>query len=282
MSILKNTAEAILKHLPPLNIALRSRKIYNDNKTYPRAFKVNNEEDNPLLDKLSKHGYAVLPDYFDADFCAACVKSINNTVENHPEFVRKREDERLFGSQNICAELKAFHDDPRFSNLANSYYGAPSGVGVSMANRLGFVEGQSLGSGGDWHRDRMLRQFKTLVYLEDVTEKDGPFQFIDGSHTYHENRFREDSKITGLPNPITRLTDKDVQPLIKQRPERLITFTAKKGTVILVDTSGIHRGSPLNGGKRYAVFNYYYPETRMNRAALNEKFAPLVPDDFSQ
>ena len=42
--------------------------------------------------------------------------------------------------------------------------------------------GHEYGSGGSWHRDSYLRQFKSLIYLNDVTDENGPFQVLTDSH----------------------------------------------------------------------------------------------------
>jgi len=42
-----------------------------------------------------------------------------------------------------------------------------------------------------------------------------------------------------------------------------------------VDTSTIHRGSPLKNGIRYALTNYYFENSQIN-SHLVEHFSPLV------
>ena len=50
------------------------------------------------------------------------------------------------------------------------------------------------------------------------------------------------------------------------------TILGTAGTLILVDTSLIHRGSPLLSGKRYALTNYYVPEDLYEN--LKKQFVP--------
>ena len=38
---------------------------------------------------------------------------------------------------------------------------------------------------------------------------------------------------------------------------KISTFCKKRGTAIIFDGTGIHRGKPINQGKRYAITNYY-------------------------
>ena len=68
---------------------------------------------------------------------------------------------------------------------------------------------------------------------------------------------------------------KTVEKILNDGPERLKTLTAKAGTVVLVDTSTIHRGLPLKNGTRYALTNYFFENTQIN-SHLVEHFSPLV------
>ena len=55
-----------------------------------------------------------------------------------------------------------------------------------MGEFLKNKEGAS--SGGGWHRDHHFELFKVMVYLSDVNEKNGPFSYIEKSHskiTFH-------------------------------------------------------------------------------------------------
>ena len=44
--------------------------------------------------------------------------------------------------------------------------------------------------------------------------------------------------------------------------------------LILVDTSLIHRGKPIEDGTRYAITNYLYPKTSIKN--FNNHFLPRV------
>ena len=46
------------------------------------------------------------------------------------------------------------------------------------------------------------------------------------------------------------------------------------GTLILVDTSLIHRGKPIEDGTRYAITNYWYPRNSIKN--FNNHFLPRV------
>ena len=125
-----------------------------------------------------------------------------------------------------------------------------------MAAKLEAAEGNK-GSGGGWHRDHPnVKQSKSIVYLTDVSLQNGPFQYIEGSHT--SRAVYRDCYKYGYDQFQSRFTEQEVQYLLENEPERLKTFTAEAGTVILTDTRGIHRGKPIETGERYALTNYLW------------------------
>ena len=56
--------------------------------------------------------------------------------------------------------------------------------------------------------------------------------------------------------PHTRFSNEEIELLKKFK---IKTLNASAGTLILVDTSLIHRGCPILKGVRYALTNYYFP-----------------------
>jgi len=118
-------------------------------------------------------------------------------------------------------------------------------VGFDMMGNVSFKEG-NLGSGGGWHRDSVnRRQLKFMVYLSDVDVENGAFEYVAGSHKLLSkvttNFFRRSSRYnTSFQGDL---------------------LTGKKGTLILFDSSGLHRGTPLSRGERWAITRYYFNKT---------------------
>ena len=130
------------------------------------------------------------------------------------------------------------------------------------------------GSGEGWHRDAFMRQFKAILYLSDVGPDNGPFQFVKDS--YRPRQVLRDIWKGGLRYMQNRLSEPEVERILMGSPDRLCTYTAKAGTLILVDTSSIHRGMPIENGTRYALTNYYFLLQDIG-AAMFEKFKVLAP-----
>ena len=104
-----------------------------------------------------------------------------------------------------------------------------------------------------------LKYPKAMIYLEDVDENNGPFQYIEGTNNFINK------VLIRLKNNFDfgkgKFTNDQVAEIIKKNNYNLKTFCKKAGTLILFDGNGIHRGSPLNFNKRYSLTNYYYFST---------------------
>ena len=88
-----------------------------------------------------------------------------------------------------------------------------------------------------WHRDFNDRHLlKAFLYLSDVDEQSGPFEYVPGS--------QPGGRYAGVhpwaPMAIGRISDKELAKYVQTDDVR--TFTAPKGTIIFCNTSGLHRG----------------------------------------
>lgn len=128
-------------------------------------------------------------------------------------------------------------------NVVESYLRVP-------ANFRGFVATLDLADGDEtetrrWHIDNVdTRSFKMLIYLDDVDEQNGPFEFIPMRfNPKFARRYYIDGRI---PDPVME------RSVLR---ENWITCTGKAGTVVVGDTCRIfHRGRPPISGNRKVLF----------------------------
>jgi len=230
----------------------------------------------PVLESLHAHGYAVIPGFYDAAQCAFLCQEIDRIIHEQPDVVHRDKldaDLRIFGAERASAAICAFHD-AAFPIAIGEHYS--SRQLTSFSTLAGFLSARpgNLGSGQGWHRDAFHFQYKALVYLTDVGPDNGPFQLLDASH--RGKRVFFDTIEGGLQRaPHSRLTDAQAEALVAAEPQRLKTFIAPAGTMILFDSSTIHRGSPIVSGTRYALTNYYYEPEHIVPVVV-EKFAPYA------
>lgn len=215
------------------------------------------------VEQIHDQGYAVVERFWPADRCADVARNIETalTGENpcHHWADPEGADQRLYFAERLGGDFESYFNDLTINRIRKYYAGSAGGDQILMAARLGFVPGNK-GSGGGWHRDSPHRsQFKAIMYLTDVGEENGPFQYMPRSH-------RSLSTVRLLltkkchPNQY-RFEDADIEAL-KQQGEEVLTFTAPAGTLLLVDVKGIHRGMPIKVGQRCVLMKYFWDGAR--------------------
>jgi len=267
--LLRKLAKKILIKFPKLYTALHTT---NFERSHKQDFSKLDKKEYSILEEVKKNGYVIIPNFFNKEQCQKCVDDIDDICKNNKTFVQKQEDLRVFGAEELSKNIKTFFDDSFLNKLARAYNGVPTCCAFTLAGRIETIgKDAQYGSGGPWHRDSYFRQFKSLIYLNDVDENNGPFQLIHKSHKTKNH----DQKIAKLEHMQSSFLQEKVDKIIYNDPNRLKTLTGKAGTLVLIDTSIIHRGIPVKNGIRYALTNYFFEKSQIN-AHLVEHFSPLV------
>lgn len=120
-----------------------------------------------------------------------------------------------------------------------------------------------------WHRDFTDRHLvKVFIYLSDVDEGSGPFQYVLESAAGRYSRLWPWRPL-GLMYPPLEQFVRTVPP------SAIATVTGRAGTVIFCDTTGFHRGGfATERSRMMAVFNYASPACLHSLAARNFHIAP--------
>ena len=108
-----------------------------------------------------------------------------------------------------------------------------------------------------------IKWFKVFIYLSDVGPENGPHSFVVGSH-----------RSGGIPwhlrrKGYVRLMDDEV--VREYGAERCVHLTAPRGSIIVEDTSGLHKGNAVQSDARLILqlqfsnspFGGYYPPARI-------------------
>ena len=167
-------------------------------------------------------------------------------------------DTRLFFAERYSQVFASALADPILNRIKNAYMGPDffRHGDCLMINRITAVE-QNLGSGGGWHRDSPYsKQLKAIIYLTDVEEENGPFQMIVGTHRLESCLALHAAGLTREGQ--YRFEESQVSAIEKYLgADSLRTFPAQRGTCLLVNTKGIHRGAPIQLGERVAMAYYF-------------------------
>lgn len=126
------------------------------------------------------------------------------------------------------------------------------------------------------HRDASGGDLKAIIYMTDVEPQNGPFSYVVGSHRMRISRtddlICEANDSNGLAGTDARsrarfaaLPKKFMQkgsfgndlmpsaPLAQDITQGLWAISAPKGSIVLFDTKGIHRGGMVESGERRVI-----------------------------
>lgn len=212
-----------------------------------------------LLLFLKQTGIITLINYFDDKEIENIKKEVLRVFDKRQKMIQISDkegcsnDERIFNIQNESEYIsKTFSKNILFNEIASSYTNLKLNK-KTLANRLTYEKDKTKNSGAGWHRDRHDMQFKCLMYLTDVTKKNGNFQFITNSS----------KRYIGCPPPRTsncntRFTDATINEVLKNNSNcHLHDIIGKRGTVVIADTSYIHRGNIIQEGEQLALTQYF-------------------------
>ena len=229
------------------------------------------------LARLHRDGVAVIENYWPAERCAEARAELDRLIRDQPHSVRffsNNSDRRVFGAETAGPQIQRFHDDPLLKSIGEIEGGFSIYNLATLGARIDATEANR-GSGDGWHRDAFGYQFKAILYLNDVTEDNGPFEYIARSHKLW--RVTLDSALGRFPAPPESRIDRDrINRLIERGMLAPRRVTGPAGTVVLANTAGVHGGAPLKAGHRYALTNYYYFPYQIGDTMI-EKFEPLAP-----
>lgn len=250
-------------------LAFRIKKLLKKHK-----LKIAFKETVKITKELELNGYCIIKNYWPKEQCIQAISQIEDILKKYPDYVQAPDnsDFRIFGVEVVSETLSRFSDDPLLLEVANLYNQEKSAVAFTLGAKLAYSPG-NMGSGGGWHRDAFYRQFKAIIYLTDTNNDAGPFQLIRSSQQLGQllaDIFKGNFKFNQY-----RFSEQQVANICAPQHSRLATLVGSAGDLILVDTSCIHRGMPIKAGLRYALTNYYFPETRIN-SELYQQFSPVM------
>ena len=199
--------------------------------------------------QFKRDGFLVKEKFLTKDQCHNFITQIDLNIKNDKISWKdeKGSDIRIF---NFTSKTKIFkNENIDLDCFYRKYISTKECQKFIMANKLVAKE-NNLGSGGGWHRDNLnRRQLKFMIYLNDVNEDNGAFQYIPKTHKVSSKLFTN-----SLSNNFRYSSNK----INKLYPKKSIKLSAKAGTLIVFDSSGLHRGSPILKDKRYALTQYMF------------------------
>lgn len=209
---------------------------------------------------LKSEGIYVAPEGLEQELVDRLIAACDEIYDNNPGAISVESngsDRRIYGVDRLSSD-KVFKElQSRFLKDAQAFYGSAKISQFCMSGDIAYHP-DGLGSGSGWHRDSPYRhQFKVIVYLSDATVEQGPFEFIPNSHTTAS--VVNSARALGKPMAEDRYTEDEIDVLRRQNViDTPRTLVGKAGTILYADTRGLHRGRPLEVGRRRAITFYVY------------------------
>jgi len=158
--------------------------------------------------------------------------------------------------------------NPRLLDLANAYLGLWSKLEYVDLWYTPPASEEERKSSQRWHRDFNDRHLlKAFIYLVDVDEETGPFEYVPRSAPGGELDSLWPWRPLGDNYP-------PQDELAERVDDRAVIFTAPKGTIIFCNTSGFHRGGFATGKPRVlATFTWDSPASLRALSERNYELA---------
>jgi hypothetical protein len=236
-------------------------------------------------DRLRRDGYLVFERALPAEACDRLMRfaletpAVVRRMDHEPQNLPKRT--ALFnakaplavrydydtGALLADADVQALLADPSLLHLVQAYLGCePVADVLSMWWHTGYHTAPDSEAAQYFHFDLdRIKWLKVFVYLTDVGPDNGPHTFVAGSH-----------RTSGIPPDIlhrgyVRLSDEEVYG--RYGGERCRQFCAPRGSIIVEDTRGLHKGAHVRADPRLilqlqfsnSLFGASYPQARMGR-----------------
>lgn len=220
--------------------------------------------------ELENNGIAVLPDFVTGDTLRNMQRAFETVLGqqrwNDIDGYEKTEPYRHM-VQDVLTLDQGFVDTalhPTILETLREYIGE----GVQLVEAKGWKSIPTTRDFHGWHgdawydqskvTDTIPREVKLGLYLTDV--KSGFFEYVRGSHRKQAPRTVSDEEVTAFPE------------------SEIVQAKGRAGTVILFDTSGIHRQSVPMLEPRWAVFyNYHDASVPLQREDVTYyRYHPLI------
>jgi hypothetical protein len=213
---------------------------------------------------LQTRGHLLIQDCYTQDSCNSIVEFVDR-CDNDATAERNYNgtELRIWGAQAKDALLASFFEECNL--FASCLLGHDTEASTLLAIRNRSLDAHDQASvRGRWHIDSLRPQVKIFLFLTDTTEDSGPFEFIPGTHTWSfklrtlfDGVYLRPSDLFTDKRPYQHLDDAWVDGL-SAKGYRSVPVLCKAGTVLVVDTSAIHRARPCLNGARYALTAYFY------------------------
>ena len=203
------------------------------------------------VSEFHEQGYVFLPDVFSADEISALTRELEGIfAQDRPENVREKNGRAVrttFAAHTFNEAFARLGRHPRLINPVMQLLGGPVYMHQYKINAKAAFDGdvwQWHQDYGTWARDDLMpepRAMNIAVFLDDVSEFNGPLMFIPKSHQGGKLDAGHDLETTSY--PLWTLDNETVMRLVDQGG--MVAPKGKAGSVLLFHCNLVH-ASPGN------------------------------------
>jgi len=238
-----------------------------------------------ILKDLEIEGFSIIENFFNSEEIDISVTNIEKNIrdQNNKVYSVRNEntggDKRLFAFENTCKISYEFKHNSLLNEIANKYCKDKMKSYFILAGKVSFKKNENTNSGGDWDKGSGEKQIKAMVYLNDVDVDNGPLLFITDSKMKEPKRRKNELTFQSFINFFKygsfyppRYSSSVINKYLTENNFSIKKITAKKGTLILFDSSYIHRGDNIKKGHRYSITSYFHKDNIKTEKAIIEKY----------
>ena len=212
---------------------------------------------------LPREGYLIIENGYHQDMCQEIIKVMDTLCpDKRVERRYSGTEMRIWDAQKQHRLFETFYQECNL--FASNVMGHEMSAYTLLAIRNRALDPSDLESAkGRWHIDSFRKQLKIFLFLTDTTESSGPFEFIPGTHMWNfklrmvcKGAYFTPSDLFKTTRRYQHLDEADISKVLHSgRGSR--PAICKAGTVMVVNTSAIHRARPCREGSRYALTAYF-------------------------
>lgn len=237
---------------------------------------------NDTLRPLSQNGVQIIPKFLSTttiDRLNALIESQGNAFlpqvdgNDNPNLAW-----RNYNLRSVDPIINEVLDNEFILNAAKYYIGEKAFCSRAMLAQKNTFNREKDGPTEYYHFDDWKHRFKIMIYLDDVTVKNSPFCYLAKSHRFNFWKFYEDYKFyrdfdrsqppEGGNIDWTAVYRGDVLEQLKNKYQwEEVKATGPRGTAILFDSRGLHRGLPLESGFRRVIILHFKNEKEDGESA---------------
>ncbi len=210
---------------------------------------------------VKRQGFAVLQSRATPEGCTHIKAFIDQYPKENAEINYGGTEKRIWGSHTKDPAIRAFGEIS--DQVMRAVFNAQPKVKTVLSYSNHPIPQEDRLITGRWHLDSLRHQYKLFCFLSRTEERTGPLEVVPGTHrtafkmwSLMSGQYIAPSDLGSGKRRYQKLNEQWVDAKCRKSGGS-VPFLCEAGTLILVDTSAIHRARPCLEGHRYALCAYY-------------------------